>query len=92
MFTDYKEVSDEFIKTGHTALVLKCRSLGEPLVTPGSIWLARDLNVIPHAPDTNATPLRQLVDPNNKIKPTKKKKKEHATNDPTTSSTTCLSW
>ena len=38
----------------------KCRSGGEPLATLCPIWPARDLNLGPPAPETNALPLDQL--------------------------------
>ena len=37
----------------------KCRSDGEPVATLRSIWPARDLNLRPPAPETNALPLDQ---------------------------------
>ena len=37
----------------------KCCNRGEPLATQYSIWPARDLNLIPPAPETNALPLDQ---------------------------------
>ena len=39
----------------------KCRSGGEPLATLCPILPARDLNLRPHDPETNALPLDQLV-------------------------------
>ena len=39
----------------------KCRSGGEPLATLCPIWPARDLNLRPPAPETNALPLDQLA-------------------------------
>ena len=39
----------------------KCCSGGKPLATLCSIWPARDLNLTPPAPETNALPLDQLV-------------------------------
>ena len=39
----------------------KCRSDGEPLATLCPIWPARDLNLRPPAPETNALPLDQLA-------------------------------
>ena len=39
----------------------KCRSGGELLATLCSIWPARDLNLRPPAPETNALPLDQLT-------------------------------
>ena len=39
----------------------KCRSGGEPLATLCLIWPARDLNLRPPAPETNALPLDQLA-------------------------------
>ena len=38
----------------------KCRNGGEPLATLCPIWPARDLNLRPPAPETNALPLDQL--------------------------------
>ena len=40
----------------------KCPSDGEPLVTLCLIWPARDLNLGPPAPETNALPLDQLAE------------------------------
>ena len=59
--TSLRGPSPVFAPGQHSSFRRKCRSGGEPLATLRSIWPARDLNLKPPAPETNALPLNQLT-------------------------------
>ena len=59
--TSWRGPSSHHCARATQLLSKKCRSGGEPLATLCPIWPARDLNLRPPAPETNALPLDQLA-------------------------------
>ena len=59
--TSLRDPSPRHCDQATQLLSKKCRSGGEPLATLCLIWPARDVNLRPPAPETNALPLDQLA-------------------------------